>query len=94
MEYVVYNNHLYYVLENRNDGTTASGFGDSVLPVGVVFTQNDYDNITQSRAVIKKWTENYNNVSVGSETVFRETFVMGKDSKGSFDNGKKKYKSC
>ena len=82
MEYVVYNNHLYYVLETPNDGTTASGFNDSVLPSGVTFTQNDYDNITKSRSVVKKWTENYNNISVANETVFRDTFVMGKDSKG------------
>ncbi len=82
MEYVVYNNHLYYVLETRNNGTTASGYNDSVLPSGVAFTQNDYNNITQSRAVVKKWTENYNNVSVANETIFRESFVMGKDSKG------------
>ena len=82
MEYVVYNNHLYYVLETRNDGTTAYGQWDSVLPSGVAFTQNDYDNITKSRAVIKKWTENYNNVSKDAETMLRDTFVMGKNNSG------------
>ena len=82
MEYVVYNNHLYYVLETRNNGTTASGFNDSVLPSGIAFTQNDYDNIINSRSVVKKWTENYNNVSVNTETMLREEFVMGKNNSG------------
>ena len=82
MEYVVYNSHLYYVLETKNDGTTALGYNDCIVPSGIAFTQNDYDNIINSRAVVKKWTENYNNVSVANETIFRDTFVMGKDSKG------------